>query len=88
MCTSIIIYDRLNQTIIKLLKNKTKMWSQAESNRRPTACKAVALPAELWPLSIELVGLDGFEPSTSSLSEMRSNQLSYRPSILVTIQFE
>jgi hypothetical protein len=25
-------------------------WSQAESNRRPSACKADALPAELWPL--------------------------------------
>ena len=27
-----------------------------------------------------LVGLDGFEPSTSPLSGVRSNQLSYRPS--------
>ena len=26
-------------------------WSQAGSNRRPPACKAGALPAELWPLS-------------------------------------
>ena len=26
-------------------------WSQPESNRRPPACKAGALPAELWPLS-------------------------------------
>ena len=25
-------------------------WSQAGSNRRPPACKAGALPAELWPL--------------------------------------
>ena len=24
-------------------------WSQAGSNRRPPACKAGALPAELWP---------------------------------------
>ena len=24
-------------------------WSQSESNRRPHACKARALPAELWP---------------------------------------
>ena len=30
-------------------------------------------------LSVELVGLDGFEPSTSRLSGGRSNQLSYRP---------
>jgi hypothetical protein len=26
-------------------------WSQSGSNRRPPACKADALPAELWPLS-------------------------------------
>ena len=25
-------------------------WSQSGSNRRPSACKADALPAELWPL--------------------------------------
>ena len=25
-------------------------WSQTESNRRPSACKADALPTELWPL--------------------------------------
>ena len=29
----------------------------------------------------ELVGVPGFEPGTSSLSEMRSNQLSYTPAI-------
>ena len=27
-------------------------WSQAGSNRRPPACKAGALPAELWPRSV------------------------------------
>src|ERR1044072_3756034 len=26
-------------------------WSQTGSNRRPPACKAGALPAELWPLT-------------------------------------
>jgi hypothetical protein len=63
------------------------------SNRRPPACKAGALPAELIPqsyrylrgLSISaataetVVGLDGFEPSTPALSRRCSNQLSYRP---------
>ena len=29
----------------------TDWWSQSGSNRRPHACKARALPAELWPLS-------------------------------------
>ena len=28
-----------------------KWWSQSESNRRPEACKATALPTELWPRS-------------------------------------
>src|SRR5258706_3480176 len=27
-------------------------WSQAGSNRRPLACHASALPAELWPLGL------------------------------------
>ena len=27
-----------------------RWWSQTGSNRRPPACKAGALPAELWPL--------------------------------------
>jgi hypothetical protein len=66
-------------------------WSQTGSNRRPQACKASALPTELWPQSPDptahlpaeprdaLVGLERFELSTSRLSSARSNQLSYRP---------
>ena len=84
---------------------KTAWWSQTGSNRRPPACKAGALPAELWPLqegmtvdggqrkqifsaarrphlSSELVGLDRLERSTSPLSGVRSNHLSYRPESL------
>ena len=38
------------------LMNKSRMfrkwWSYAGSNRRPPACKAGALPAELWPRKI------------------------------------
>ena len=30
-------------------KQPLNWWSQAGSNRRPPACKAGALPAELWP---------------------------------------
>ena len=45
-------------------------------NRRPPACKAGALPAELIPL---MVGLGGLEPPTSPLSGVRSNQLSHKP---------
>ena len=68
-----------------------RWWSQTGSNRRPHACKARALPTELWPreivvrvkpaLSLEpVVGLGGLEPPTSRLSSARSNQLSYKPS--------
>ena len=61
-------------------------WSQTGSNRRPQACKASALPTELWPRpsglwsSLKLVGLSGLEPLTSRLSGVCSNHLSYRPS--------
>jgi hypothetical protein len=74
-------------------------WSQTGSNRRPHACKARALPTELWPLRsawprngdpsgrcvdiltrVEaMVGPDRVELSTSRLSGVRSNHLSYGP---------
>ena len=63
-------------------------WSQTGSNRRPPACKAGALPTELWPRSYGteaeagiMVGLGRFELPTSRLSSARSNQLSYKPEI-------
>ena len=62
------------------------------SNRRPSACKADALPAAPMPrtgwvekksgsqaASFLTVGPGGLEPPTSSLSGMRSNHLSYGP---------
>lgn len=66
------------------------MWSQSGSNRRPPACKAGALPAELWPRSIDtfvsiMVGLGRLELPTSPLSGVRSNHLSYRPATLFFI---
>jgi hypothetical protein len=65
-------------------------WSQTGSNRRPPACKAGALPTELWPRSrangaahrfcrMRMVGLGRLELPTSRLSSARSNQLSYKP---------
>ena len=61
-------------------------WSQTGSNRRPHACKARALPTELWPRlsgqsagSAKMVGLGRLELPTSRLSSARSNQLSYKP---------
>ncbi len=35
------------------------------------------------PDQLNMVGLGGFEPPTSPLSGVRSNQLSYRPGVLV-----
>src|SRR5215468_11383889 len=67
--------------------DQTIWWSQTGSNRRPHACKARALPAELWPRnqktnahrSMKVVGLGRLELPTSRLSSARSNQLSYKP---------
>src|ERR1700752_1147064 len=56
------------------------------SNRRPPACKAGALPAELIPQVRNwsgMVGLVGLEPTTPALSRRCSNQLSYRPFTIV-----
>ena len=67
------------------LKRSTIWWSQTGSNRRPHACKARALPTELWPRAsasrrkTKLVGLGRLELPTSRLSSARSNQLSYKP---------
>ncbi len=66
-------------------------WSQTGSNRRPQACKASALPTELWPRSAtqlvpptpahpkRMVGPGRVELPTSRLSGVRSNHLSYGP---------
>ena len=61
------------------------LWRRPGSNRQPPACKTGALPIELRPRgpsqdrSSKPVGVLGFEPRTSALSELRSSQLSYTP---------
>ncbi len=82
----------------KIYSTKNCWWSQTGSNRRPPACKAGALPAELWPprsatIKVDhlvklstmqiMVGLGRLELPTSRLSGVRSNQLSYRPKIVL-----
>src|SRR6478672_11443361 len=76
---------RLN-TCKHSVSDQTIWWSQTGSNRRPHACKARALPAELWPRNqktnaypMSVVGLGRLELPTSRLSSARSNQLSYKP---------
>ena len=78
----------VSRTIVEAFSNFDIIWwSQTGSNRRPHACKARALPAELWPRnqktnaphSIKVVGLGRLELPTSRLSSARSNQLSYKP---------
>ena len=57
-------------------------WRRRDSNSWPPACKAGALPTELRPqmfIFYFMMGLNGLEPSTSRLSGVRSNQLSYKP---------
>src|SRR5215510_1296456 len=76
----------VSRTTVHDLGDQTIWWSQTGSNRRPHACKARALPAELWPrnqktnaYAIKVVGLGRLELPTSRLSSARSNQLSYKP---------
>ena len=68
-----------------------RKWRMRESNSRPPACKAGALPSELIPRVVRLLnsgflrvwaermGPSGLEPPTSRLSGARSNRLSYGP---------
>ena len=76
----------VSRTTVWAVGDQTIWWSQTGSNRRPHACKARALPAELWPRnqktnahSMSVVGLGRLELPTSRLSSARSNQLSYKP---------
>ena len=41
-----------NQLSYGPFKKKNKWWSQTDSNRRHPACKAGALPTELWPRKV------------------------------------
>src|SRR3990167_893061 len=48
--TSLLPYQNSSSLPSYLLLASLR-WSQSGSNRRPSACKADALPAELWPLA-------------------------------------
>ena len=60
-----------------------KLFGGAEEDRTPDPLRARQVLSQLSygpnKKVYELVGLGGFEPPTSPLSGVRSNQLSYRP---------
>ena len=56
-----------------------------EGIRTPDLLRARQLLSQLSYTPVH-VGLDGLEPSTSCLSGMRSNRLSYRPALFFSIQ--
>ena len=75
---------RLKHLIAQVLQPKLEAaFSVGGGNRArtddPPACKAGALPAELYPHEGFVVGPSGLEPPTSRLSVVRSSQLSYEP---------
>jgi hypothetical protein len=46
---SLRVVVRSTVTPLQILNLRLAWWSQTGSNRRPPACKAGALPTELWP---------------------------------------
>ena len=54
-------------------------WSQTGSNRRPHACKARALPAELWPRTRRRMLYAALIVRSPSLAPRRSSLRSRRP---------
>ena len=55
-------------------------WSQTGSNRRPEACKATALPTELWPLLAKpRMGIPGAQHPRLQSTDHRSARPTGRP---------
>ena len=88
ICKLVLIARSLISFVRYTARPEREWWSQTESNRRHPACKAGALPTELWPQNlgckpddkcVVLVGLGRLELPTLRLSGVRSNHLSYRP---------
>ena len=82
------IFLRMNELDTKRGQSKTDDLSpvsgKRDSNPRPSAWEADALPTELLPqfyfLTVEIVGI---EPTTSCMPCKRSSQLSYTPKIKI-----
>src|SRR6187551_1697098 len=58
-CALRVIIVRSTVTPLQILHLRLAWWSQTGSNRRPPACKAGALPTELWPRLRTLRALGG-----------------------------
>src|SRR3954452_5413135 len=56
---SLSVIARSTVTPLQILNLRLTWWSQTGSNRRPPACKAGALPTELWPQLRTLRALSG-----------------------------
>jgi hypothetical protein len=90
--------DRAGQNRQSRARQAQARWRRSDSNRRPPACKAGALPTELRPRRITPharpgphqadrpatdMGQGGLEPPTPRLSSVCSNQLSYWPATVI-----
>ena len=78
------VSHRRKRTAGLRVRHSRAWWRWADSNPRPPACKAGALPLSYSPvaprsLRAPRVGVPGIEPGTSVLSGLRSNRLSYTP---------
>jgi hypothetical protein len=72
--------DPTGETRAKTSQNPKKWWSQTGSNRRPEACKATALPTELWPLLAKpRMGIPGAQHPRLQSTDHRSARPTGRP---------
>ena len=64
-----LVEDECAQAGRRPVARKQSWWSQTGSNRRPPACKAGALPTELWPRRARRIRSDGNQkPEVRNLS--------------------